>query len=167
MLMIHLSFIFYCLFLLFSTDFIPKILEDGINKKLCDELRLVTGASAIATALRLAAEEGIFTGNSGGATVATALEVAATAPKVQRMPCGLCSMLKIPFCAAGLEWKAVRCSHRCNALNILTSRTLLSASPLPGLGDPGDASRHGRALPLHAALCRHPARNERGRTGAV
>ena len=65
-------------------DFIPQILEDGLNKHIHDELRTVTGAKAIETALRLASEEGIFTGNSGGATVATALEVAETAPKVRK-----------------------------------------------------------------------------------
>ena len=65
------------------TDFIPKVLEDGLNLHLHDEVKLVSGAKAIETALLLASKEGIFTGNSGGATVATALDVAKTAPKVQ------------------------------------------------------------------------------------
>ena len=39
-------------------------------------MKTVAGPDAIATSLRLAAEEGIFTGISGGATMATALKVA-------------------------------------------------------------------------------------------
>ena len=60
-----------------TPDFIPDVL----NREVADQLLTVTDVDAIATARRLAAEEGIFSGISGGATVATALEVAATAPK--------------------------------------------------------------------------------------
>lgn len=41
----------------------------------------VSGDEAIDTALQLAQKEGIFTGISGGASMATALKVAATAPE--------------------------------------------------------------------------------------
>lgn len=60
-----------------TPDFIPEVL----NREIADQLLTVTDVDAIATARRLAAEEGIFSGISGGATVATALEVAATAPE--------------------------------------------------------------------------------------
>ena len=59
-----------------TPDFIPEVL----NREIADQVLTVTDVDAIATARRLAAEEGIFSGISGGATVATALEVAATAP---------------------------------------------------------------------------------------
>ena len=59
-----------------TPDFIPEVL----NREIADQVLTVTDVDAISTARRLAAEEGIFSGISGGATVATALEVAATAP---------------------------------------------------------------------------------------
>ncbi len=58
-----------------TPDFIPEVL----NRQAADQILTVTDVDAIAVARRLAAEEGIFTGISGGATVATALEVAASA----------------------------------------------------------------------------------------
>merc|ERR1712157_164978 len=58
-----------------------KITEDGLNLKLEDEIVLVDGKDAIDTAIQLARKEGIFCGISGGATVATALEVCKKAPQ--------------------------------------------------------------------------------------
>ncbi len=55
-----------------TPDFIPEVL----NREIYDELLQVTDEDAIAVSRRLAAEEGIFTGISGGATLATALQVA-------------------------------------------------------------------------------------------
>merc|ERR1711948_204812 len=64
-----------------TPNFIPKITEDGLNLKLEDEVILVDGKDAIDIALQLARKEGIFCGISGGATVATALEVCKKAPQ--------------------------------------------------------------------------------------
>mmetsp|Transcript_55307 Transcript_55307/g.139764 ORF Transcript_55307/g.139764 Transcript_55307/m.139764 type:complete len:382 (-) Transcript_55307:216-1361(-) len=64
-----------------TPNFIPKITEDGLNLKLEDEVILVDGKDAIETSLQLARKEGIFCGISGGATVATALEVCKKAPQ--------------------------------------------------------------------------------------
>ncbi len=58
-----------------TPDFVPDVL----NRAVYDELLSVGDDDAIATARRLAAEEGIFVGISSGATVATALQVAAKA----------------------------------------------------------------------------------------
>ena len=58
-------------------DFVPEVL----NREVHDELHQVTDEDAIATARRLAAEEGIFVGISAGGTLATALKVADTAPE--------------------------------------------------------------------------------------
>ena len=60
-----------------TPDFVPEIL----NRKAYDELRTITDDEAIATARRLAAEEGIFVGISSGGTAATALKIAETAPE--------------------------------------------------------------------------------------
>ncbi len=58
-----------------TPDFIPEVL----NREAADQVLTVTDTDAIAVARRLAAEEGIFSGISGGATVSTALEVARSA----------------------------------------------------------------------------------------
>jgi len=64
-----------------TPNFIPKITEDGLNLKLSDEVVLVDGKEAVDTAIQLARKEGIFCGISGGATVATALQVCHKAPQ--------------------------------------------------------------------------------------
>lgn len=58
-----------------TPDFVPDVL----NRDVVDELLSVEDDRAIATARPLAAEEGIFVGISAGATVASALDVAARA----------------------------------------------------------------------------------------
>ncbi|HIY70250.1 MAG TPA: cysteine synthase A [Candidatus Luteimonas excrementigallinarum] len=55
-----------------TPDFVPEVL----NPDAADRVVSVSDDDAIATARRLAAEEGIFTGISAGATVAAALRVA-------------------------------------------------------------------------------------------
>jgi cysteine synthase len=60
-----------------TPDFVPAVL----NREVADEIIPVADEDAIKTARDLAAKEGIFCGISSGATVATALKVAATAPK--------------------------------------------------------------------------------------
>jgi len=64
-----------------TPNFIPKVTEDGLELKLHDEIILVGGQEAIKTAIDLSRKEGIFCGISGGATVATALEVCKKAPE--------------------------------------------------------------------------------------
>ena len=59
-----------------TPDFIPDVLDRDIY----DELRSVSDDRAIAVARELAETEGIFAGISSGATLATALDVAAKAP---------------------------------------------------------------------------------------
>jgi cysteine synthase A len=55
-----------------TPDFVPEVL----NRDVADRVLSVADDVAIATARRLAAEEGIFVGISAGATVAAALDVA-------------------------------------------------------------------------------------------
>jgi cysteine synthase A len=58
-----------------TPDFIPDVLDRDIY----DELRSISDDRAIEVARELATKEGIFTGISSGATLATALDVAAEA----------------------------------------------------------------------------------------
>ena len=60
-----------------TPDFIPQVL----NREVFDELVPVTDDESIAVSRELAAKEGIFTGISGGGTLAAALTVARKAPK--------------------------------------------------------------------------------------
>jgi len=62
-----------------TPDFIPLVLQECLDAKGYDEIVPVTGADAVAWAKRLAREEGILTGISGGATFAVAVGVAAKA----------------------------------------------------------------------------------------
>lgn len=59
-----------------TPDFIPWVLQEAIDRKGYDRLIPVTGPAAIATSRALAVQEGIFTGISGGGTMAVALEIA-------------------------------------------------------------------------------------------
>ena len=60
-----------------TPDFIPDVLSRDVY----DELRSISDDRAIEVSRELAAKEGIFTGISSGATLATALEVAEEAPQ--------------------------------------------------------------------------------------
>ena len=60
-----------------TPDFIPDVLSRDVY----DELRSVSDDRSIAVSRELAAREGIFTGISAGATLATALDVADDAPE--------------------------------------------------------------------------------------
>lgn len=64
-----------------TPDFIPYVLQEALDKKYYDDLIPVAGPDGIAWSKRLAAEEGIFTGISGGSTFAVAMQVAASAPE--------------------------------------------------------------------------------------
>ena len=52
-----------------------------MDKGFHDELIPISGPEGIAWSKRLAAEEGVFTGISGGSTFATAMKVAESAPE--------------------------------------------------------------------------------------
>ncbi|MBF9029794.1 cysteine synthase A [Rhodobacterales bacterium HKCCE3408] len=64
-----------------TPNFIPYVLQEAIDGSYYDELLPIAGADGIAWAKRLAAEEGIFTGISGGSTFAVAMKLAETAPE--------------------------------------------------------------------------------------
>ena len=64
-----------------TPDFIPWVLQETLDKGFYDEMIPVAGPEGIAWSKRLAAEEGIFTGISGGSTFAVAMKVAEGAPE--------------------------------------------------------------------------------------
>ncbi len=72
-----------------TPDFIPYVLQEAIDGKYYDELLPVAGPDGIAWTKRLAAEEGILTGISGGSTFAVAMDVAKTAPEGSVILCML------------------------------------------------------------------------------
>ncbi len=72
-----------------TPDFISKLVGDSVDTKLIDQLMPIKGDDAIRLAKELAMKEGIFTGISGGATFAGALEIAASAPEGTAILCML------------------------------------------------------------------------------
>jgi len=72
-----------------TPDFIPWVLQEALDKKFYDELLPVPGPEGIAWAKRLAAEEGIFTGISGGSTFAVSMKIAEDAPEGSVILCML------------------------------------------------------------------------------
>ncbi len=72
-----------------TTDFIPLVLQESIDKKFIDEIISVSGSEGIKWSQKLAAHEGILTGISGGSTFAVAIEVANKAPKGSKILCML------------------------------------------------------------------------------
>ncbi len=59
-----------------TPDFIPFVLQEAIDRKLFDELIPIAGPAGIEWSQKLARHEGLFTGISGGATFAVAMQVA-------------------------------------------------------------------------------------------
>lgn len=59
-----------------TPDFIPFVLQEAIDRKFYDDLIPVPGPVGIEWSRKLAAQEGIFTGISGGSTFAVAMHVA-------------------------------------------------------------------------------------------
>ncbi len=72
-----------------SPDFIAKLTADAFDSALVDSLIPVKGDEAIRLSKELAQQEGIFTGISGGATLAGALDVCQSAPKGSTVLCML------------------------------------------------------------------------------
>lgn len=70
-----------------ATDFIPKLVATAKNEKAYQAISLVPGKAAIETAKALAKQEGIFTGISGGGTLAAAITFAKTCSPGTTMLC--------------------------------------------------------------------------------
>jgi len=72
-----------------SPDFIPKLAQDTVASRWVDEIVPIKGSEAMRLSRELARKEGIFTGISGGATLAGALQVCARAPAGATVLCML------------------------------------------------------------------------------
>lgn len=59
-----------------TPDFIPLVLQEAIDNKYYDELIPIAGPDAIAWSQKLATQEGLMTGISGGATFGIAMKIA-------------------------------------------------------------------------------------------
>jgi len=72
-----------------SPDFVAGLVEDAVAARLIDRVVPVSGSEALRCARELARREGIFTGITGGATFAGALEVCRSAPAGSAILCML------------------------------------------------------------------------------
>ncbi len=72
-----------------TPDFIPWVLQEALDQGYHDALLPVAGPDGIAWSKRLAAEEGIFTGISGGSTFAVSMQIAEKAPEGSVILCML------------------------------------------------------------------------------
>jgi cysteine synthase len=72
-----------------SPDFIPALTQRALDQGLIDEIVPVNGEHAVTTAQRLAEEEGILAGTSGGATLAGALALCRQVPAGSSVLCML------------------------------------------------------------------------------
>ncbi len=59
-----------------TPDFIPFVLQESVDRKFYDQIIPVSGPVAMEWSRKLAQKEGIFTGISGGATFAAAMQIA-------------------------------------------------------------------------------------------
>ncbi len=59
-----------------TPDFIPLVLQETLDEKYYDDLIPISGPDSIAWTLKLAQQEGILTGISGGASLGVAMQVA-------------------------------------------------------------------------------------------
>ena len=76
-----------------TADFIPKLVSEAVNAQCVDEIHHVSGVAAMETARRLAREEGILTGTSGGGTLSAALKFADELKRTQSPPTSIVVML--------------------------------------------------------------------------
>ena len=72
-----------------APDFVSDLTQMAMDEHLVDRIEAVAGDDALTIARRLAREEGIFAGTSGGATLAAALQVAERAPDGANIVCML------------------------------------------------------------------------------
>ncbi len=72
-----------------TPDFIPKLAEDALSADYVDQLLTIKGEDALRLSRELAQQEGIFTGITGGATFAAALQIAESAPEGSTILCML------------------------------------------------------------------------------
>jgi cysteine synthase A len=72
-----------------TPDFIPYVLQEAIDSGYYDQVLAIPGPVAMDWSRKLAQREGIFTGVSGGATFAAAMQVASSAPSGSVVLCML------------------------------------------------------------------------------
>ena len=102
-----------------TTDFIPLVLQESIDMKFIDEVIPVNGNDGIKWSQKLAANEGILTGISGGSTFAVAIEVANKAPAGSKILCMLADTAERYL--SSLLFEAINAEMNDEELSILNS----------------------------------------------
>lgn len=72
-----------------TPDFIPLVLQESVDNKYYDELIPIGGADGMAWSQKLAQQEGLFTGVSGGSTFGVAMQIAERADPGSTILCVL------------------------------------------------------------------------------
>lgn len=72
-----------------TPDFIPQVLQEAMDNKTYDSLVPVSGDDSVHWSRQLATREGIFTGISGGGSLAATMKIAETAPEGSVLLCML------------------------------------------------------------------------------
>jgi len=72
-----------------TPDFIAKLSEEALGNDYVDDIKPINGDDALRLSRELARKEGIFTGITGGATLACALQICETAPAGTTVLCML------------------------------------------------------------------------------
>ncbi len=144
-----------------APDFVPLLAEDAISAGWVDQVLPVSGRDALRLARELAMREGIFTGISGGATLAGALEVCKALPPGSNVLCMLPDTgeryLSTPLFAdvsAEMDAEELALSRLATAVPV---ESAAMAAPQPGVPEAVSATPEAEAF-VSAALrdVRHP-----------
>ena len=161
-------------------DFIPKLAEDAVGQGLIDRVVAVNGAESLRLARRLATEEGILAGISGGATLAGALEVCRGLPAGANVLCMIPDTGErylstplfedVPAEMTEVEISSCRARRRAIASTHPHRHRLLPRSRLsrrPSMPRPPRSLRTRSATPVSPWCCSHSSgANSAGRCGA-
>ncbi len=118
-----------------SPDFIPELAEQALTQNLIDQIVPIDSGEALRLARELARQEGIFTGISGGATLAGALKVAAAAPSGTTLLCMLPDTGERYLSTPLFEGIASEMSAEELALARSSTSCRFEDAPPPSLGD--------------------------------
>ena len=132
-----------------SPDFIPALAEDAVNMKLIDRIVPISGTDALKLSKELARKEGIFTGISGGATFAGALQVCKFAARGSTILCMLPDSGERYLTTTLFDDIEEEMSEE--EMEISTSTPgcrfdMPSASPVPAPDKPVEVTKEGRAF---------------------
>jgi cysteine synthase A len=115
-----------------APDFVPRLAEDSLDAGHVDYVQPVSGSEALRLARELAVREGVFTGISGGATLAGAIEVARSLPPGSSVLCMLPDTGERYLSTPLFADVAAEMSEEEEAVSRSTPGAQFGASPAPG-----------------------------------